>query len=897
MTREPLWRRYLRLFGPDVAADVDDEIDFHLAALEDRFRARGMSEPEAREAARLSFGDVESVRRQLTRRDDRRLRRVAHGQTWSQWMHDLRYAFRTLRRSPLFSLIAILTLTLGIGATTAIFSVINGVLLRPLPYPDAERIVRVFEVSERGGRMNFSDPDFEDLRDQSHSFASLAQASGQFVVPVVGTSEAVRANAAMVSRAFFPTLGVTPIEGRLFAPEELQPGGRPAVVVSEGFWKSALGSAPLGPGLTLHLEDKVYAVVGVMPASLDYPAQNDVWIPREVEERNPYRTAHNWQVLGRLTPGASVAQARTDIGAIARRLKEQYGSDSDMTDATLLPLREQLVGYLKSTLFILLGAAGFLLLIACANVINLMLARMAAREGELALRLSLGATRTRLARQFMAEALMLAGSSAVLGVLLAGIGTRALLELQQGRLPRTGEVHTSVTVLGFALVVSLLSALSMGLVTAWRVARGSLRDALAESQRTQAGGGLRIRRVLVIAQVAATLVLLVGAGLLGRSFLRLLSVDPGFRTEDVLVLEVAPSTRGPSAQRETARFYDELMARLAQVPGVREVGGANVLPLDGTSAGNGTFLLLDNPANLPPLPELSSMFHDPTRTGQAEYRIASGGYFRAMNIPLLRGRLFDDRDQPDAAHVAVISQSLAAQRWPDTDPIGKAIEFGNMDGDMRPFTIVGIVGDVREATLDATPKPTVYASYRQRPVKATPFSFVLHGSSVESAATMAAARRAVRDLRPDLPPRIHSIETVVSSSVADRRFTLLLIGIYGASALVLAGLGVYGVIAYLVRQRRQEIGVRIALGAQTGDVLKLVLRQGVFLGLAGVAIGAVAAMGLTRLIAGLLYDISPTDPTAFGVVSLGLVGVVLLASLVPARRAAQVDPMIAMRME
>ncbi len=898
MAGEPLWRRYLRLLGPDVAADVDDEIAHHLAALEERFRARGMSESDARDAAQARFGNVASVRRQLTRHDHRRLRRQVHGQTWSHWMHDFRYAFRSLRRAPLFSLVAILTLTLGVGATTAIFSVIHAVLLQPLPYPDPDRIVRVWELGQKGGQMNWSDPEFEDLRDQSHSFVSLAQASGSAAIPVLAASEPVRANAAMVSRSFFATMGVTPIEGRLFAPEELQPGGRPAVVVSEGFWKNALGGTPLGSGTILRFGNQVHSVVGVMPASLNYPDQTDLWFPRESEERNPYRTAHNWQVLGRLAPGASLEQARTEVGAIARQLKMQYGSDVDMADATLVTLREQLVGYVKSTLYILLGASGVLLLIACANVVNLMLARMAAREGELALRLSLGATRGRLASQFVAEALVLAAGSALLGWLLAGAGTRALLALQQGRLPRVDHVRMNGAVLGFALGVSLLIAIGLGLVTAWRVARGSLRDALAEAQRTQAGtGGMRIRRVLVMAQVAATLVLLVGAGLLARSFTRLLSIDPGFRTEDVLVLEVAPDNSDSATRLENVRFYDELMTRLAKLPGVREVGGANVLPLDGTSSGNGTFVLLESPTMRPSMDDLDRLFRDPTSSGQAEYRIASGGYFRAMGIPLIRGRLFDDRDQPDAPHVAVISQSLATQRWPDQDPIGKVIEFGNMDGDLRPFTIVGVVGDVREATLARTPRPTVYAFYRQRPVKATPFNFIMQGPSVESAETIATARQAVRELRPDLPPRIHTIESVVSMSVADRRFTLLLIGIYGASALLLAALGVYGVIAFLVRQRRQEIGVRIALGAQTGDVMRLVLRQAAILGVAGVLIGAAAAVGLTRLIAGLLFDVSPTDPLAFVVVSAGLVGVVLLASFLPARRASQVDPMIAIRVE
>ena len=813
-------------------------------------------------------------------------------------MRDIRYALRTLSRTPLFSIIAILTLALGIGATTAIFTVVDGVLLRPLPYPQPDRIVRAWEVTAKGGRINFSDPDFEDLRDQSRSFAALGEVSGSYLVSVAGTSEPVRANAALASKAFFQVMGVEPIRGRLFVSEEQHPGGRPAVVVSEAFWRTSLGGAPLGPNTTLTFEDQVYTVVGVMPSNLDYPVGTALWIPRELEERNPHRTGHNFQLVGRLAPGVSLDQARADVHTIAHRLEQQYGDETDMVDAALVPLREQLVGQLRPALLVLLGASAFLLLIACANVINLMMARMAAREGELALRLALGATRTRLVRQFVTEALVLATGGAALGVLLASGGIRALLAFQPGNLPRVGEIHVNWAVLLFALGISLLTALAMGLLTAWRAARGSLRDALAEAQRTQAGAGgsLRIRGALVVAQVAATLVLLVGAGLLGRSFVRLLAVDPGFRTEHALVLDVSlPSGSDDAARRQTVGFYDDLFARLRAIPGVREVGGANVLPLGGTSAGDGDFLIMTRRDTSLRMADLERLFRNPSNTGHAEFRVASSGYFRAMNIPLIRGRFFDDRDAPDAPHVAVISQSLAEKRWPNEDPIGKLIEFGNMDGDLRPFTIVGIVGDVREANLAAPPRPTFYAFYRQRPRGASTLDIVMQGPTVETPTVITAARRAVRELRPDVPPRFRSIESVVSTSVADRRFTLLLIGVFGASALLLATLGVYGVISYVVTQRRQEIGVRIALGAQTGDVHKLVLREGAMLALGGVVIGGIAAFALTRLIAGMLFGVSPTDPVSFAAVALGLVGVVLLASFVPAHRAARIDPMLVLR--
>jgi predicted permease len=814
-------------------------------------------------------------------------------------MRDIRFAFRTLSRAPFFTVVALLTLALGIGATTAIFTVVDGVLLRPLPYPESQRIVRLWEVGANGGRSNFSDPDFEDIQQQTRSFTSLARAADWGVVSVVGGNEPVRAHSAAVSKEFFQTMGVRPLHGRFFAPDEQREGGTPAVVVSAGFWRSALGGAPIGSGLTLTFDGRIFNVVGVAPPELDYPAGTELWAPAELFGRIPSRTAHNWWALGRLAPGATPASASTDADNIARRLKQQYGDETDMVGVALMPLREQMVGQLKPALLTLLGASGVLLLIACANVVNLMMARMAAREGEYALRLALGASRARLVQQFVAESLVLATGGGILGVVLAAVGVRALIAMQSGNIPRAADVHVSWPVLVFALVVSVAAALAMGLLTAFRAGRGDLRAALAESQRTQAGAGatLRLRGALVVAQVAATIVLLVGAGLLGRSFIKLLDVNPGFRTRSSLVLDVSLPSGGNHDSvwaTRTVGFYDELTDRLRAIPGVREVGGVTVLPLSGDNGGNGTFVIMNSVDEQLDPSALPQLFRDPSRTGNAEFRVASGGYFRAMHIPLLKGRLFDERDTRESPHVAVISESLAKKRWPNEDPLGKVIQFGNMDGDLHPFTIVGVVGDVREESLASEPRPTFYADYRQRPWAAYTFNIVMQGN-VENASAIAAARRAVSDLRPDVPPRFRTIETVVSTSVADRRFTLLLIGVFGASALLLATLGVYGVISYLVTQRRQEIGVRIALGAQSADVVKLVLRQGALLAAIGIIVGGAAALALTRLIRGMLFGVSTTDPLAFGAVILGMLAVALLASFIPARRAAGIAPMSILR--
>ena len=813
------------------------------------------------------------------------------------FVRDLRYVGRAALRTPGFFIVTVLTLALGIGATTAIFTVINGVLLEPLPYPNPERLVQLWQVGEEGGQGQVSDPNFEDWQSQSRSFAAMAQYAERGMVSVSGSVEPVRARAATVSRDFFRVLGVTSVVGRTFSPEEQRVGGTPAVVVSQGFWQRVLGGRPDLGGATLRIGNTVFTVVGVMPASLTFPTGAEIWLPRELSERNPYRTGHNWKAIARLADGVTLEVAQREMSTIARRLKQQYGDETWMFDAAVVPLREQMVGQLRPALVLLLSASGFLLLIACANVVNLLVARMAARQGEIALRLALGAGRARLAQQFVTESLVLSLVGGAIGVLLAVLGVRALMALEPGNLPRLEEIRVSWTVLLFALAVSVAAASALGLFTALRGTRGDLRSALAQAQRTQAGAGSsnRIRSSLVVAQMALALVLLVGAGLLGRSFLRLIDVNTGYRTQRTVVLDMAlPSSGDEAGRRQLVQFYDELVSRLGALPGVREVGGVNAFPLSGGRTSNGTFLIMSRPDEPLVMEDVPRLMRDPSRVGEAEFRVASAGYFRAMSIPLIRGRVFDDRDARDAPHVAVISQSLATTRWPGEDPIGKIIQFGNMDGDIRPFTIVGVVGDVRESSLAAEPSPTFYAFHRQRPLMASSINIAMHGDAAPET-MIASAQRVVRDLRPDVPARFRTIETVISESVADRRFVLLLVAVFGAAALILATLGVYSVISFLVTQRKQEIGVRVALGAQTGDVLRLVLRQGATLAITGIAIGTLAALALTRLLSGLLYGIGVTDPVAFGLVIGGLTVVALLASYVPARRAARVQPMDILR--
>ena len=813
------------------------------------------------------------------------------------FLRDVRYVARALLRSAGFFTVTVATLALGIGATTAIYSVIDGVLLRPLPYPESERIVQLWQVGERGGRSQVSDPNFEDWQAGARGFAAMAQFRDEGITSVSGAGEPVRVRAAVVSRDFFSVLGVRPVRGRTFVAEEQRPGGAPAVLVSHRFWEKNLqGRRDLG-GVSLTFDNQAHSVVGVLPPDMDFPPSADLWTARETRERNPYRTGHNWQVLARLRNGVSLQQAANDLSALSRRLKQQYGDQTWMFDAAVVPLREQLVGGSRPTLLVLLGASAFLLLIACANVVNLLVARAAVREGELAVRLALGAGRWRIAQQFLAESLVLAVLGGVLGVLLAALGVRALLALEPGDLPRVAEVGIDWRALAFALGLSVFVAALLGALSAWRGARGDIRQAMAQSQRTQAGAGAsyRARGALVVAQMAMTLVLLVGAGLLARSFLQLSRIDPGYRTERALVLDITAAVpEGPGGERERVRLYDEILSRLRALPGVAAAGGVNAFPLTAGNTSNGTFLImsrLDEPFDLSQVPTL---MQDPARAGDAEFRVASADYFRAMNIPVERGRSFEDRDGPDAPHVALLSASLAKAEFPNEDPIGKIIQFGNMDGDMRPFTVVGVVGDVREASLADRPRPTFYAHYRQRPRAAWGFNFVVQGDAPPEA-IIPAARRIVAELRPDVPPRFRTIETVIAESVADRRFVLLLVGVFGGVAMLLATLGVYSVIAYVVTQRRQEIGVRVALGAQSADVMRMVLRQGFALAAVGIVIGTLAALFVGRLLSAFLFGIAPNDPVAFGIVILVLAAVALFASFVPALRATRVDPMTALR--
>ena len=821
------------------------------------------------------------------------------------FLQDSRFAARMLRKNPGFTTVAVVTLALGIGASTSIFSVVDAVLLRPLPYRNPQQIVRVWEQAPDGHRMNLADPNFDDFLAQNNTFASLA-VYGYGLSSVSGGSEPVRANIAVVSSGFFKTLGIEPFRGRAFAPDEQRLHGAPAVIVSYSYWQRYLGGAADLSHFHLSMEGGVYQVVGVMPQGLDFPPSVAAWIPRELDSETPSRTAHNWRGIGRIRDGATVAQARANLSAIARRIKDQYGKEVDLADAAVVPLADAMVGDVRTALLTLLGAVGLLLLVACANVAGLLLARTSARRKELAVRAALGAGRGRLIQQFLAESFALSFAGGVFGILVAIWAVKVVPAILPTNVPLRQGIAINTSVLSFALAATVAVAVSLGLFAAWRAGGGDLQETLSAGSRTYTGTGAsqRFRGFLVIGEIAATLMILVGAGLLGRSFWRLISTSPGFRQENLITMEFSPPIpqakwgTDQSAIARQVHLMDDILARLGAIPGAETVGLAGALPVAaGDDLANGAFLILNGqkpPANFD---EWARISQNPSQVGHAEYCVAGEGYFRTLGIPLIRGRLFGDQDDLNSPNVAVISESLARQRWPNQDPIGQIINFGNMDGNLKSLTIAGIVGDVRAEGLDRPPSPIIYVNYRQRGMHANSSPTILVRSAAPAGEIVAAARGIFHDLAPDIPVKFSTFAVEMGGWLADRRFLLLLVGLFAVAALALAAVGIYGVAAFSVTRRTQEIGIRMALGARRGNILRLVLGEGARMAALGVLIGIGASLAITRLISTLLFGISTTDPLTFVGVAVLLSAVALFASYIPARRAMRVDPIVALRYE
>jgi putative ABC transport system permease protein len=869
--------------------DLEEDIREHIETETQDNIARGMSPEEAHYAAMRKFGNVMRVE------EDTR-------DVWSfvwleQFGQDIHYAFRMLRKSRGFTAVAVLTLALAIGATTAIFSVVYGVLLQPLPYTDSNRIMSVFEVNSGGTWSRVADPNFDDFRDQSRSFQSIAKYHAD-IASVSGASEPTRTTVAAVSPGFLKVLGVQPILGRDFGAGDAKKGAGPTVLVSYGYWRQYLGSSRDLAQSHLKIDGGLFSIVGVLPSGFRFPADVDLWLPADLDGENPSRTSHNYSVVGRLRDGTTVQQANLDISAIARRIHDTSSEQGDylLKDGIVVPLQDAITGKARSSLLLLLGAVGFLLLVACANVANLLLAQASVRERELAIRSALGAARGRLVRQYFTEAFLLALLGGSLGVLGAFWGLAGLVALAPENLPRLESVSINIPVLVFALVLSTAVAAGLGAFIAARATSGELRKGLVEGGRGQAGlqGSQRVGRVIVAAQIAITLVLVVGAGLFGRSLMKVLEVNPGFRVDKIVTMDVSlPWVDDPKAKAGQAIFFSNLIDRLKQIPGVRKVGATSGLPMDG-GLPDGMFLLMTQNEIPKTTDGFGPLLQQKERIGNADFCVATDGYFQVLEIPLIRGRIFDGRDGANSPHVAVISESLARERWPNQDPIGHTIEFGNMDGDLRLLTIVGIVGDTHEYGLDAPPRPTVYVDLLQRPHAAITLTML---SDADMRSVASAARGILQNLNPEVAAKFQTFSQVYSTSLGSRRFNVILIGFFGITALLLATAGVFGVTAYSVSRRTREIGVRVALGAAPGGILRMILGQGLRTIFIGVAIGITASLALTRTVQSLLFGVTATDPVTFGGVTLLLVGAALLACYIPARRATKVDPMVALRHE
>jgi putative ABC transport system permease protein len=794
------------------------------------------------------------------------------------FLRDLRYAGRRLRNNWGFTALAVLTLALGIGATTAVFSVVNGVLLRPLPYPESDRIVTLAERTKSGGSMRIANPNFADIRDQSRSFSRIAF-YGDWQTTVVGGSEPVLAGVAHVSTDFIPVMRVSPVMGRSFTREETSQGGPAAALVSSDYWRDHLGSATNLDGHTLKIEGATYQIVGVMPRGFHFPDATEVWIPDPLD-LGPTRTAHNLQVVARLRDGVTVSRAQSDLDLIYKRLKGTYGTGMDAYGFSVKTLHDDLVGSVRSPLLLLLGAAALVLLVACTNVASTLLAAGAARRGEIAIRAALGAKRARMLRQLTTEGLLLAMLGAVAGLALAA----SVLKMMQllappGALPQTGDIGLDGRVVTFALAVGILAAVVSSLFPALRTSSVSITQDLVT--RGDVGGRGRIWGLLVATEVAMALLLLVGCGLLVRSFAKVASIDPGFHTDHVLTADIAlPEANYPDTT-SVATFYDQMLPQLTRLAGVQEAGMTHHIPLTG-SAENGGF-------------EIEGVGKAKSYT---DYGIATSGYFRALKIPLKSGRLFDDRDRAGAQDVAVVNETFAKEFFPGVNPVGRRVRnLANDDwiyGADRWVTIVGVVGDIHEASLTAPATPAIFVNPLQRPFKARYASLVVR--STVPPESLVPAMRAILKQR-GVPATFLTMDARMSGSVAGRKFSTSVLSFFAVVALVLAAIGIYGVVSYQVVQRTREMGIRMALGAQPAQVRGLIVRNSMRVVALGLVAGVLATPLLTHALQTLLYGISATDPGTFAIVLLIFAAVAMLASLIPAHRATRIDPVLALRSE
>jgi putative ABC transport system permease protein len=870
------WMRYLRRAKWD--EERERELQGYLELETEENIARGMTPEEARYAARRKLGNPSLIREEIYRMNSLTF-------IESLWQ-DVRCGLRMLRKNAGFAMIAVLTLALGIGANTAIFSVIHAVLLRPLPYDHPDRITLVRESNPGKGFEQFSvsPPNYMDWKNGVGVFEQMASMSrSQF--SYTGGAEPERLVGARVAASFFSVLGAQPELGRTFLPEDDVVGKASVVVLSHGLWTEHFGSDPQVIGKSLTLDGESYRVIGVMRNGFQFPRGVQLWLPSEFDERSlspRARGAHYLTVIARLKPGASIDQAQAEMVSISKRLEQLYPGTNTGWTSRVVALNEATVGNIRPTLLVLFGAVGFLLLIACANVANLLLARATARQREIAIRFSLGASRLRIARQLLTESILLSGIACALGLLLAEWAIRALRSLPPSTLPRAESIGLDLPVLGFAAGVAVLTALLFGFAPALQITRGAPSETLKEGGRTASAGRHGVRSALVVLETTLALVLLVGSGLLLKSFMRLQTVDPGFQSKNILTANISLPKSKYSTDAQTIQFFGQALERLQAVPDVKEAAVASGNPIEGS---NLSFVFATK--------ELQALA--PADQPSAGYYVVSPNYFHTLAIPLLVGRYFTQGDSADSPRVAIVSQAVAQRFFHDRSPIGQTIKIGVGAGDPPWREIVGVVGDVKDDGLGEAATMTVYEPYTQQAWSS--MSLFLRSDS-DPSHLASILRSQVMSVDKDQPvAEIATGEQLMSEAVAQPQLRTLLLSLFAALALLLASLGIYGVMSNTVAQRTHEIGVRMALGAGQRSVLRLVLGNGMRLTLLGIVLGTVGAFALTRLMKGFLFHVTPTDPATFVSVALFLLLVALLASYIPARRATRVDPVVALRYE
>ena len=804
-----------------------------------------------------------------------------------EMFQDLRYGARMLLKHPGFTTIAVLTLALGIGANTAIFSVVNALMLRPLPYADPDRLVWVEEASQTHPPSPAWGGHFLDWQERSETLEAIAQVEGA-TRTLTSAGEAERVDVGTISASLLPLLGVQLSIGRNFAESEDRPRAQRVAILNHALWQSRYDADPDIVGKSITLDDAIFTVIGVLPPDFKFINQFDVFVPLALDAQQELAgQSRSYQsTIARLKPGVSREQARIELDMLSQNYESgrPEGSPRIQDNRTILmPLHEHLVGETRRPLLVLLGAVGLILLIACANVANLLLARAVKRKKELAIRAALGASRLRLVRQMLTECLLLASAGGAAGLLLALWLTSLLGSLSStatvGQMAQVTAITIDLRVLGFTLFISLITGLLFGLMPAAQLSRPDLNASLKEGGDGGGSRGRSLRSVLMVSEVSLAIVLLVGAGLLIRSFVKLLNVDPGYQAENLLTARLQLPPRYNDKLRRI-QFYEQTLQRLAQLPGVSAVGATSHLPLSTYNMGAG-------------LRVEGRVFQEGEQPPMAPVSSVNPEYFRTMGISIRAGRLFDERDNQNAPSVAVLNETLARQLFPDEDPIGKRLFLPGPGAE--PTTVIGVVADTRHVGLDREIDPAIYFNYRQLP---RPGIALILRSTVDTASLTSSLRNAVREVDPALPVyQVMTMNERMSNSVAGRRLNLVLLGGFAVLALLLAGVGVYGVISYVVTGRTHEVGIRMALGAQSADVLRLFIKQGMTLVLVGVALGLFGAFALTHVMTSLLFEVSPGDPMTFGIVSAVLMSIALLACYFPARRAARIDPLIALRRE